>query len=234
MAHILVVGMTESGKTKLAQSICWQFQMNGIKTAILDPLSDPAWRADYQTRNRYEFLQVVKNSRQIVCVVDEAGESVGKYNDEMFWLATRARHYGHVSIFISQRAQQLSPTVRDQCPNLYMFCVSRKDAKILSEEHNREELERASELKKGEFFRSVKMGSIHKGRIDLATHKVKLWRLNDEPGNNVDDSRSGRGRSVGTGNAEQRRSKDGGETGAENEAGSQIGSAQDGRVDTAE
>jgi len=167
MPHSLIAGMTESGKTTLATRQSGLYQSNGIKVIVLDPLLDPRWQADYITDNRFEFLKVVQHPDTKGCAIfiDESGESVGQYNDEMFWLATRARHYGHNSHFISQRPQMLSPTVRGQCSYLYLFNVSSTDAKILADDWNKPELRDAATLAKGEYFYCGRFDPVSRHRV---------------------------------------------------------------------
>jgi hypothetical protein len=121
----------------------------GRKTLILDPLRDSRWIGNV-TDNPQEFLGRVETERQAALFIDESGETVGRYKEEMFWLATRARHFGHDSHFICQRAQQLNLTVRNQCSALCVFRVSDTDAKILADENASPELREAPALGLGE------------------------------------------------------------------------------------
>ena len=170
--HTLIIGMTESGKTTLGKKMVAHYRARGVASAVLDPLSDPGWQADYVTKNRQEFLTTVKQSRSLAVFVDEAGESVGQYEYEMHWLATRGRHYGHACHFLAQRAQQIAKTVRDQCSVAYIFACSRSDAKMLADEYNDEVLAQCNRLKKGEFFRVGRFDEAKKYRIDFSTMTV--------------------------------------------------------------
>ena len=167
MAHSLIVGMTESGKTTLVTGLSREYQQQGIKVIVLDPLSDPRWQADFVTHDRFQFLQIVKHpdTRSCAVFVDESGEMIGQYNDEMFWLATRGRHYGHNCHFITQRATQLAKTVRDQCSYLFLFNCSRDDSKALANEFNRVELGEAFTLEKGEYFYCPRWGTLERRRL---------------------------------------------------------------------
>lgn len=158
MAHTLIIGMSESGKTTLAKQLCQKYRRQGIKTIVLDPLWDN-WQADFQTDDPAEFMAVVSNPETKRCAIfiDEAGESVGQYNKEMFWLATRARHYGHNSHFIVQRVSQISPIVRDQCRFLFMFSTNIKVCKTLADDFNEERLLEGNMLEQGECFYVQKM-----------------------------------------------------------------------------
>ena len=150
--HTLIIGQTESGKTTLAVRLSEKYQQAGWKVAVLDPLRDERWRADFLTTDDHEFLAVAKASRSCMLFVDESGQTIGRYQESMFWLATMARHWGHCSHFLSQRAQQVSPTVRTQCGRLFLFNCSATDAKILADEWNKPELREANSLAKGEYF----------------------------------------------------------------------------------
>jgi hypothetical protein len=169
MPHSLISGMTESGKTTLAVQMSREYQRHNIRVIVLDPLLDSRWCADFMTTDRLQFLSVVQHPQTVNCAIfiDESGESVGQYNDEMFWLATRARHYGHNSHFICQRPAMLSPTVRGQCSYLYLFNVAATDAKTLSDDFNKPELKNAAELQKGEYYYCGRFGGVEKHRVDF-------------------------------------------------------------------
>jgi hypothetical protein len=151
-----MIGQTASGKTTLAKKLCKQAASDGISSIVLDPIGDPDWTqhgAGFVTSDPEKFSEVVKASRSCWLFVDESGEAIGRYNDSLFWLATRSRHYGHRAYFLTQRGAQLSPTVRDQCTELFLFSCSTRDAKILSEEFIRPELLQAPEFPPGKCFR---------------------------------------------------------------------------------
>lgn len=161
MAHVLILGMTESGKTTLARKFAHTYHARGIGILILDPLCDPRWPQGenvFITADQEEFLDVFWRSRRCAAFLDEGGESVGRYNVAMSKTATRGRHWGHSCHFIAQRATQLAPLVRDQCSHLFLFCSSWKDGKLLAEEFNKPELEQCSEFAQGEYIHAVKFG----------------------------------------------------------------------------
>jgi hypothetical protein len=159
MAHVLIMGMTLSGKTTLAKRLCHAYMAQGINCIVLDPINDPGWNTPYTFRDGTEFLDVCKASRQCAVFIDESGSAIGTHAHEMQWLATQARHWGHKSHFIMQRGQQLDKTMRDQCTHLYLFRVSKDDAKILANEFAQDELLQANELKQFEFFSTSKFGT---------------------------------------------------------------------------
>ncbi len=165
MPHSLILGTTGSGKSTLAKKLCAKLKEKGVGTIVLDPMSDPEWHCDFRTKNEKEFLQVVKNSQQCCLFIDESGQTIGRYNEQMIWLATQARHWGHQSFFITQRGQQLNKTVRDQCDRLYIFRVSKNDAVILAEEFCQDELLEASKLDRFVFIKTGRFATPEK--IDL-------------------------------------------------------------------
>jgi len=165
MAHGLIFGMTESGKSTLAKQLAAGYRRNGIGVLVLDPLHDPEWNADFQTSDVDEFLRVYWESRSCVAFIDEAGDSVGRFDKAMIQTATKGRHWGHVNYYISQRGALLSTTVRDQCSKIFLFTSSLKDSKLHSEEWNAPELMGANALKQGEFYKTGRFSGVEKLRV---------------------------------------------------------------------
>lgn len=164
MTHVLIAGMTESGKTTLGKTLAKAYRERGVPVMVLDPMNDPGWPEGSIIRDREMFLQRAKLVQQHAIFIDESGQEIGRYAREMQWLATQARHWGHKSHFICQRIQQLDTTIRGQCSSLYLFTVSRKDADLLAEEWAKEELRGAHTLDQGEFFFTTRYGEIRRER----------------------------------------------------------------------
>ena len=160
MAHVLITGMTMSGKTTLARELARQYQAQGVPVIVLDPIRDVQWTkcADYVTDDSADFMGAVMASQSCAVMVDEAGEAVGQYAREMFALATRARHLGHRSHFITQRPAQINPTVRDQCSRLYMFALNADASKLLSRDWNSPAILKGPELDQGEYISVPRFG----------------------------------------------------------------------------
>lgn len=165
MAHGLILGMTESGKTTLAKQLARQLKASGCGVIVLDPMNDPEWNADFQTTDGDEFLRVLWANRQLYAFIDESGEAVGKYDEEMRQTATRGRHWGHSLFYLSQRGAQLNATVRAQCRHLWLFTSARDDCKVLANEFNCPELLNATGLAQGHFFHKAKFGPLSHGRL---------------------------------------------------------------------
>jgi hypothetical protein len=179
--------MTESGKTSLAKVIAGHIKSSGYPVIVLDPLNDPGWPCDWQTDDPEEFLAVVKSNTGLLCIVDEAGESMGysSYDKQRHWMATRARHYGHTSLFLAQRAQMVARTVRDQCGVAYLFRMGVDDGKILASDFGYQELKEINKLSQFEYFKVGRFTGIEKYRIDVGQkvcHKIGMNRGNyDKP-----------------------------------------------------
>lgn len=167
MPHVLIVGMTESGKTTYAVGLCDAYRKQGIKTVVLDPLLDKRWNADFITDNTQIFLEVISSPETWGCAVfiDESSESMDKYDrDHSQWIATRGRHKGHNAHFICQKITQIAPVVRDQCTYLVMFQCGPNSRKQLSEEWNKPEIA-DFDLQKGHFINVPRFGDIQKGEV---------------------------------------------------------------------
>lgn len=176
--HNLIVGMTGTGKTSLLKyEIIPRFKKAGIKVAVLDPIGDPEFQADYQTKSSEQFLQFAFSNKGYILVVDESGEAIGKYNQPMQKLATSVRHKGNFSFFAAHSATQLPPIVRSQCANVFLFACSRPNFEKISDEWDQPTLLSLPRLKAGEFYMVPKFGEISRGRIDFATKKIYYEQL---------------------------------------------------------
>jgi hypothetical protein len=141
-----------SGKTTLARKLATQAHNNGRGVFILDPMLDPAWKengADFVTKDPLQFLALAKKNKNCTLFIDEAGEYCGQYAKETWWLATQARHWGHQSIFISQRANMVARNIRDNCKHIYAFRVSYDDAKLLANDFTFDQFLECAELPQG-------------------------------------------------------------------------------------
>lgn len=160
MAHSLILGMTESGKTTLAKRLAAHYKAAGTGVLVLDPMGDPTWGADYQSDDVDEFLNVFWASRSCAVFIDEAGEAVGQFDKVMHRTATKGRHWGHSVHYISQRGAMIARTVRDQCSHLFLFTTALDDCKLHSNEWNKPELKTGNALKKGEYFHATRFGEL--------------------------------------------------------------------------
>ena len=166
--HVLILGITDTGKTTLAFRLSAAYSNSGHNVIVLDPDCRSNWTASKVTANPEEFLQIAKINTSCALFIDEGGLTMGRYCGPMEWLATNSRKFGHKAHFITQRASQLAPLVRAQCSELYLFKQSTADSKILSAEFVCEELKYACLLKKGQY--------LYKGGIDEPVKLARLWK----------------------------------------------------------
>jgi hypothetical protein len=157
--------MTESGKTTLAKRLAAQYKARGISVIVLDPLGDPEWSCDFKTHDPDVFLDVFWQSRRCAVFIDEASESAGRFDKPMHKTATKGRHWGHACHYISQRSTQISPNVRDQCSNLFLFSTSFEDCKTHAKEWNNKGIEQAATLRQGEYLHCTRFGELKTGTL---------------------------------------------------------------------
>lgn len=166
MPHTLILGITESGKTTLARKLAARYRLKGIPVLVLDPYSSKEWGAHFITEEPEQFFAVVKNSRSCALFVDECGHWSEDHEPVIKWLATNSRHYGHNCHFITQRAAQISPTVRAQCSNIFLFKQSFQDSKALAQEFVADALLDAQTLSKGEYLSKIGVdGEVKRFRV---------------------------------------------------------------------
>lgn len=166
--HKLICGTTMSGKTTLAKRLAALYRAKGRKVIVLDELLDPEWNADFITDSPEKFQDVFWASRNCAVFIDEAGDSVGRYNKEMNMTATRGRHWGHICHYISQRPSMLSRNVISQCLEGYAFLLETEDAETLAKRFVLPPLKEASNLSQGEYIYFKRFGENRKPFADRA------------------------------------------------------------------
>jgi hypothetical protein len=176
--HNLLIGMTGCGKSSLIKyEIIPRFRKAGIKSAVLDPLGDPTFKADYQTKDSNEFLRFAFQQKGYILIVDESGQAIGKYNEPMIALATTVRHKGNFSFFACHSVTTLPPVIRSQCSNVFLFQCSRTNFKMVADEWDQPDLMKLGKLGVGEFYFVPKFGEISRGRIDFSARRVEYESL---------------------------------------------------------
>ena len=131
------------------------------RVIVLDPTHD-TWDADFQTADNDEFLEIFWSPEWLCCdvFIDESGDAIGQYDKIMLRTATLGRKQGHSVRFITQRGAQLSPTVRGQCEELFLFRMATNDAQVLAREWVQPELEYAFQLPKGTCYYVSRYGDL--------------------------------------------------------------------------
>lgn len=175
--HVLIAGITGCGKTTYGVDLVRVYKEKlGMESIVLDPIGDARWKqngAALVFEDADKFVKAVNKSQNCMLFIDESGEMIGQYNKEMFFLATRARHMGHISHFMVQRPAQVSPTIRDQCTTLILFCVSSKDSKVMADEFPKaaNEILSAPAFDKGQYVVASKFGPPVTGRLTFGDRK---------------------------------------------------------------
>lgn len=175
--HVLIIGMSGSGKSTLAKMFSKHLKERGHKVAVLDPLGDPDYSCDFHTKNPDEFLAFAKANRDHYLFVDEGGETIGRYNTPMQWLATNARHLGHLTFFITQGVTQLAPIIRDQCGRVFMFTCDARNAEILATSFAEEKLRGLERLDRFHFVLVSRYSPPKSGEILLDKGNVRYDNL---------------------------------------------------------
>lgn len=193
MAHKYIVGMTESGKSTLAKLMCMGLNKRGLKIAVLDKLRSTDWQCENVFEDPFEFLEFAKNNEEFFLFVDEGGQAIGRYNEEMEWLATESRHKGHSCIFISQSLTQVAPIVREQSMLFFLFACGEKNTTLLAEECREPLVKKLLKIPKLEFYIVSRFSALEKGKIIFPQKgKLPLDKLRieyNEVGNaNVDNA----------------------------------------------
>lgn len=162
MQHNLVTGASLSGKSTLAKKLAALHTASGRRVIVLDELMDPEWvsisGAVLVTDNQEEFLAALWANRNLTFVIDEAGDSVGRYNKAMSKTATRGRHWGHIGIYITQRPAMLDTNVRGQCGHAYAFVNDEDSAEALAKAFLNKKLLDTVNLRQGEYIHAVRFG----------------------------------------------------------------------------
>jgi len=169
--HVLILGITQSGKTTFCFDLARRFKARGVSLLVLDPDMRREWNIeegrDFMTDDPEIYLSVVKLNRKCALFVDESGQMIGRYSGAMQWLATNSRKWGHKAHFIAQRATQLDPIVRTQCTSLFLFKQAVMDSKILAQEFVEDGFKEACNLSQGEYIGKI--------GIDNKIFRARAW-----------------------------------------------------------
>lgn len=158
--------MSESGKTTLAKILANGLVARGKKIAVLDPLADPEWHADFIARNAEDFLEGLRKLRGYYVFVDESGTHFNDGRDTSYsWLTTTSRHWGHSVFLIGHRSMQIPRTMRDQVSRLFLFASSKEDGDLLATEWNQPGLTACNKLPRFHFFSASKFSPLQEMKI---------------------------------------------------------------------
>ncbi len=141
---------------------------------VLDPIGDvwPDKVILYSEIDKY--INDLQSSENVFGFVDESGYMLDRYEPQHAWLATTSRHQGHSITFIGQRFTQLSPIIRTNCSQCFMFAQPRADIEAIAEEYNDDTIITAPKLKQFEFLRLARFDSPYRGTVNPRTMKLHL------------------------------------------------------------
>lgn len=136
--HTACLGQTGSGKTFATQCIAASIITQGMKTIVLHKPDEPwsAASASWQTHDPEEYLRMYWASRNVACFMELSDADVGKYDKRFHDCFTRGRHGGRHNFYLSQRAAQVHPNIRENCASLLLFSVGKAAANLWAEEMN--------------------------------------------------------------------------------------------------
>lgn len=156
--HSFIVGVTLCGKTTLGKKLAHLHKRQGFKTMVLTSVYDAGWNADFMTDDQEKFLRAFWDSQGCMAFIDEAAETVGRYNDVMKLTATKGRHWGHSCYYLLQTTSEIALTVRKQCTQAFVFNIGAGEAKALAAEWNQPGFLEAPSLQQGVYLRAERFG----------------------------------------------------------------------------
>lgn len=164
--HRLIIGRTGSGKSRLAKQIGSRLRLAGETVIAFNPTGEDGYTredtfghiaAEWESWDDKEFTKKLRSEiskkNRLFVIIDEAHEFFTRSQCENLWIGTRGRHYGINIIAITQQGQQINPTFRGQCAEIFLFACSRLDATFMSNEMGSRELEDAVRLPVGTCYR---------------------------------------------------------------------------------
>lgn len=147
--HEAIIGQTGSGKSHLAKRKAAGFRRAGIPVMVMHMDIEP-WPAEchsWQSSDPAEFLRMFWASRGCAVFLEMADAEVNKWDVGFHRCFTKGRHFGHRCFFVSQRAAQVHPAIRENCSSLALFSVQAAPARLWSQEFNDNTLLQAASLK---------------------------------------------------------------------------------------
>ena len=155
--HVLISGMSLSGKSTLAKQMASAYAARGYGVIVYDPFLSRDWGQKAKTdkvrvTGDYEsFIWTCKNATQCALFIDEAPEICSRQKEfrESAWLSTQARHWGHRSHFIAQSPMEINSVIRANCTMRYTFRLLKAEAIKLHKQTGEEIHLSASELPPG-------------------------------------------------------------------------------------
>jgi hypothetical protein len=140
--HTAVLGLTGSGKTHAAKCIARSLRRAGWGTIVLHKPGEH-WGDDcasWKTDDPQRFARQYWRCRNVAAFMELADADVPKYDEEFRAMFTRGRHEGRHNFYLSQRAAQVHPDIRENCKSLLLFMATKNGAKLWADEKGDERL----------------------------------------------------------------------------------------------
>ena len=153
-AHIVIVGLSETGKSSLAKQLAARVKAGGQHGVLVcDPMQSRDWVCDFQTADLNEFAAVYQDSRLCYAFVDECFmlNSVEEKNI-LQRMNAMGRHYGNRNIMIGQRFTAMPKTARELASRKLIFRQSPEDAKEIYRSYSHELVKDLPNLQQGEYL----------------------------------------------------------------------------------
>ena len=152
--HVLITGITYSGKSWLAKRLAKAAIDAGQNVIVYDPTKSNGWPKGIQKHTSPAlFLEATKEFKNGYIFMDEAKTVFDFNTKEAEKLLYKKRHDGVLTYVISQRARMIPPNARNMCSVLFAFKQHKKDIDILTEEYG-DELYSVEGLELGECLHS--------------------------------------------------------------------------------
>lgn len=191
--HRIIIGRTGTGKSRLAKQIGSRLRLKGETVIAFNPTGEDGYTkedffghiaAEWESWDDKAFCkklkELTKRKQKVFVIIDEAHEFFTRAGCENLWIGTRGRHFGINIIAITQQGQQINPTFRGQCAEIFLFACSRLDASFMSNEMGSRELENAVSLPVGTCYR-LSGSTIEKIKV-FEDKEIKHRRVGEEVG----------------------------------------------------
>lgn len=158
MAHVLICGVTESGKTTMAHLIATQVARKKHRVIVYDPVGTPTAVGKWPEsavifENEGDLFEYLARDDvyHAHIFIDESADLFNHSKRENLWLLTRGRHFGFVVYLICQRPKMVLPSARNQCAICYCFRLAADDLKEIGKDYGFNDLDNNS-LDKGDYL----------------------------------------------------------------------------------
>jgi len=181
MPHIAICGGSTCGKSTLGKVLAQQFLRKNHAVYVLAARSEKwpcsklclsmdelwSWVSAQRKANRKRIEQGQKPIK-IAVFIDDAGQTIDKYDKRFNYFATDARHDYIRSIFLIHAGPQILPVVRNCVETLYLFRCATSVAKLWYDQFvHRELLEVSESLDKYQYLWVPKFGKPEPRMLDL-------------------------------------------------------------------